>query len=46
MIDRPVWTHAMVVIVPKEIRYPEHALLYISGGNNDEFPQDWTNEEL
>lgn len=32
--SRSVWWHHVIVTVPHEIRHPEHAYIYITGGSN------------
>ncbi|MBX3415719.1 MAG: PhoPQ-activated pathogenicity-related family protein [Pirellulales bacterium] len=33
-VDRPVWKHWLSIVVPKELKYPHTAFLYIGGGEN------------
>lgn len=34
-VDRSIWTHQLVVIVPNTLKYTTSAGLYITGGGND-----------
>ncbi len=34
-VDRAVWTHQLVVVVPDNFRFNSTATLYITGGGND-----------
>jgi PhoPQ-activated pathogenicity-related protein len=44
--SQSIWWHNAVVFVPHEIRYTEHAYLYITGGSNDEKIPDVQDGEL
>ncbi len=41
-VDRPLWTHWLMVVEPDEIR-SDHAFLYISGGRNGGDPPEQAN---
>ena len=43
-VDKPVWQHWIILIVPWEVDY-ETAFLLINGGGNDAAPPDPTDEE-
>ena len=41
-VDRPLWTHWLMIVEPDEIR-SDHAFLYISGGRNGGDPPEQAN---
>ncbi len=41
-VDRPLWTHWLMVVEPDEVR-SDHAFLYISGGRNGGDPPEQAN---
>lgn len=41
-VDRPLWTHWLMVVEPDEVR-SDHGFLYISGGRNGGDPPDQAN---
>ena len=45
-VNRPVWRHALVVIIPEEVEITDTAFMYVGGGGNDHFPKDWSDKEL
>ena len=47
LVDRVVWTHQLVVVIPDTIRYNGTALMYITGGGNkNPGPPSATDEDL
>eukprot|EP00118_Oscarella_pearsei_P016366 m.155297 g.155297 ORF g.155297 m.155297 type:complete len:483 (+) comp38666_c0_seq1:42-1490(+) len=44
--SQPIWWHIMNVIIPHDVKYPDHALLFITGGNNGNSKPGLTDEEL
>lgn len=34
-VDRTVWWHQLVIIVPDKVTHPHHAAIYVSGDGND-----------
>ena len=47
LVDRVVWTHQLVVVIPDNIRYNGTALMYITGGgNNNPGPPAADDEDL
>lgn len=46
-IDHVVWTHQLVIIVPKVLKYTDTAGMYITGGgNNNPSPPDVDSEDI
>src|SRR5437016_6575084 len=44
-VDRPIWTHWMIVVVPKEVTTTK-GFLFISGGNNESPPPNSADENM
>src|SRR5438093_764362 len=44
-VDRPIWTHWMIVVVPKDVTTTK-GFLFISGGNNESQPPNSADENM
>ena len=44
VVDRPVWQHRLVVVVPKQLHNTDIGFLYISGGSNTAEPRKQASE--
>lgn len=37
-VSRSVWYHFLVIIIPSKVNWQQNGTLYVTGGNNDDYP--------